>query len=194
MAKYDEFGKIAKDFFLFGKNVTRTAVQRQLLEKYKIKIDIRTLKRWSITDNWEEDRMIKNFTLSQLEARLKELQLQVTKSKEPSAQLLYAIDITLKSVQQAKSNERIAKLNSQDVSDEDEIEELMEMRKKLRNKIKERITENKIVKDNLDELQKLDQIIQSTKRLQRETQSEQRVYMFSFDGIDHTQEILDASS
>lgn len=194
MAKHDEFGKIAKDCFLSGENVTKVSVQKQILEKYKIKIDHRTLKRWSVIDKWEEDRLSKYFSLNQLETKLKQLQIKLASEEKPSAQLLYAVNITMKTVEETRSKEKQRAENDRIDTDEDEVEELIKMRKILRKKIKENINAGISSKDSLDELQKLDTIIQNTKKLQRETQSEQRVYMFSFDGIDHTQEIIDASN
>ena len=140
MEKHSEFGKIAKDFFLSGESVTRTAVQSHLLEKYKVKIDIRTLKRWSVADKWEEDRMIKSFDMGKLKKKLHQIRLDIMDSDNPSAQLLYALNVTEKTLLEVELQEKQRKENEKtDSDDTDEIGELMKLRGKIRTKIKDNI-------------------------------------------------------
>lgn len=194
MAKYDEFGYIAKELFLLDLSTSKKTVKEEILKKYKVKIDHRTICKWCKKDNWEEDRMKKFYTIDQLEDKLRQHQLRFAQQENPNPQLIYAINILMKTVEKQKKDQLINAASKQLGSDEDEIEELLTMRKTLQDTIKTKITAGTSAKEGLEDLQKLDVIIQSTKKLKRESNSEKKVFMFGFDGIDHSEETKNADN
>jgi hypothetical protein len=188
MSKFAEFGRIAKELFLSKENMSFVEILRILKEEHGCELDVRTLRRWKKTDNWEEDRLRTYMTPQKLLNKLQEKQLDLLQSENPDPQLLYAINTLLKTLQEIEGDKKRQTLIS-NTGDEDELAKLTNLRNTLILTIQNNITNNKPAKEQLDELQKLDQVIQNTKKLNKESVTEKKVYIFGFDGKDHTAEV-----
>ena len=193
MAKFDESGAKAETVFLSEQNITQTKTLRILEDKYNIKITPRTLKKWIEKNGWEEKRIRKYISAEQIEQKVRDLQVQFLDTDKPEPQQIYALNVLMKTLQEQKKED--SRLKTQLIpTDDDEITRLLNMRETLITTIENNVREGKMTKDQLDELQKLDVIIQSSKRLIREGQSERRVFMFCYDGKDHTRDVEDANN
>ncbi len=190
MGKYKEFGQIAKEIYLSDEQMTNIKTLRILKEKHGFVVDSRTLRRWKKTDNWEEDRLQKYMTTPKLIDKLEKKQLELLESDNPDSQLMYAVNTLLKTLKEAEADEKRRDLISEP-GNEDELTKLTNLRNTLIATIQTNIQDGKSAKEQLEELQKLDQVIQSSKKLRSETKKQKRVYMFCFDGKDHTQDVLD---
>jgi hypothetical protein len=141
MSKFVEFGNTAKEIFLSKEKISFAEILRILKEEHGCELDIRTLRRWKKTDNWEEDRLRKFMTPQKLKNKLQEKQLDLLQSANPDPQLLYAINTLLKTLQEVEGDKKRQTLIS-NTRDEEELVKLTNPKNTIIITIQNNITNN----------------------------------------------------